>query len=162
VIPLLQVISGGQTGVDQIGLAVARSLGYQTGGTAPRGWQTDDGPMPALLKHYGLVECRFKGYSVRTQMNVKAADLTVWFGHVDSPGGIVTAAAARRLSKPFLVNPTAAALRLWLEITDQINAGIGDPPLVSILNVAGNRYRKNPAASVVAYQVLTEALGRSC
>jgi hypothetical protein len=89
---------------------------------------------------------------------VKAADLTVWFGHVDSPGGICTFAAAHRLSKPVLINPSAHELRLWLQITDQLN--VAPSAIVSVLNVAGNRQRKNPEASVIAYQVLTEALAR--
>ncbi|SFF23216.1 YpsA SLOG family protein [Spirosoma endophyticum] len=31
-----RIISGGQTGIDQLGLEVARSLGIPTGGLAPR------------------------------------------------------------------------------------------------------------------------------
>ena len=46
---------GGQTGADQGGLRAARACGIPTGGWAPRGWQTEDGPCPALA-NFGLVE----------------------------------------------------------------------------------------------------------
>ena len=49
----LTVISGGQTGVDQAALRAARSCGIPTGGWAPRGWLTEDGPAP-WLADYGL------------------------------------------------------------------------------------------------------------
>ena len=39
-----KIISGGQTGADQIGLEVALSLGIPTGGTAPKGFITETGP----------------------------------------------------------------------------------------------------------------------
>ena len=42
------VISGGQTGVDQAALRAARTAGIPTGGFAPLGWSTEDGPAPWL------------------------------------------------------------------------------------------------------------------
>jgi hypothetical protein len=39
---MAKVISGGQTGVDRIALEVARECEVPTGGTAPRGFLTDD------------------------------------------------------------------------------------------------------------------------
>ena len=41
-----RVISGGQTGADQAGLAVAKRLGIPTGGCMPKGWLTEAGPRP--------------------------------------------------------------------------------------------------------------------
>ena len=140
----MKVISGGQTGVDQTALRTARAFGYETGGTAARGWKTDAGPSP-WLADYGLVECRFNGYRPRTIQNVIDADCTVWFGDRDSPGGRLTLSTCVRLEKRYLVNPTATELCAALET-------------VKVLNVAGNRLRINPAASAQAHQVLKEAL----
>src|SRR5262249_6057013 len=38
-----KVISGGQTGVDQVALRAAKACGIPTGGWAPKGWRTEDG-----------------------------------------------------------------------------------------------------------------------
>ncbi|KKL28978.1 hypothetical protein LCGC14_2369790, partial [marine sediment metagenome] len=77
---LLKVISGGQTGADQGGLEAGKELGLETGGTAPLGWKTEDGPQPELLKGFGLRECTQPGYPVRTRRNVLTSDGTVIFG----------------------------------------------------------------------------------
>ncbi len=43
-----RVISGGQTGADQAALRAARAAGIPTGGWAPLGWKTEEGPAPRL------------------------------------------------------------------------------------------------------------------
>lgn len=144
---LYRVISGGQTGVDQVGLEVARALGYQTGGTAPKDWRTDEGPMEDLLKGYGLIESQSFHYGPRTRANVAQSDGTVWFGKPTSPGGRLTIRLADDYARCLLVNPSPVVLRSWL-IAHSIR----------VLNVAGNRRRINPDAAVLARQVLTIAL----
>jgi hypothetical protein len=150
-VPLVleRIISGGQTGVDQVGLIVARELGYATGGTAPLGWKTEAGAAPWLAE-YGLVESWSPGYRVRTVQNVIDADQTVWFGVTDSPGAHLTLTTARVQGKPILINPNAATLRALLETSY----------VVKVLNIAGNRLRTHPEASVQARTVLAEALKR--
>ena len=49
-----RVTSGGQTGADQAGLAVAKRLGIPTGGCMRNGWLTEDGPFPDVAAAYGL------------------------------------------------------------------------------------------------------------
>jgi len=39
---LHKIISGGQTGADRAGLVVGKSLGLEIGGTAPKGWKTEE------------------------------------------------------------------------------------------------------------------------
>lgn len=51
----MQIISGGQTGADQAGLAAAKELGLETGGWLPKGCITDEGRRPDLLALYGMV-----------------------------------------------------------------------------------------------------------
>lgn len=143
---LEQVISGGQTGVDQVGLRVAEELGYRTGGTAPLGFRTEGGTAPWLGTRYGLVESSSPSYHNRTIDNIRAADLTVWFGDVRSGGGRLTQRVASSLNR-WLENPTSGELRQAL-IDRQVR----------ILNVAGNRLSLNPQAAVRALTILVFAL----
>ena len=62
---LTKIISGGQTGVDAAALRAAKAVGIPTGGTAPKGWLTEDGPAPWLAE-YGLVESDSPFYPPRT------------------------------------------------------------------------------------------------
>ena len=52
-----KIISGGQTGADMGALLAARELGIPTGGVAPKGWLTENGPQEELLRNFGLIEC---------------------------------------------------------------------------------------------------------
>lgn len=72
----IKVISGGQTGIDQIALEEAASLGIKTGGTACKGWYTETGPKPDLEK-YGLIQCSTPGYPARTRANVRNSNITI-------------------------------------------------------------------------------------
>lgn len=150
---IIKVISGGQTGADYAGLLAAKDLGIATGGTAPRGWRIQnfdgsEGTNPALTS-FGLVEHESRDYPPRTRQNVADSDGTVWFGHVESPGGKLTRKTAKELDKPFLINPpTPEYFKEWLKIWS-----------IKILNVAGNRVSEfNPRIQEDVYQFLIEAL----
>ncbi len=147
-LPISVVRSGGQTGVDQVGLEVAWLERYPTGGVAPKGWRTDAGPMPELLQFYGLTESHSPLYVPRTIKNAQASDRTVWFGDPLSPGGRLTIRNARRV----LLNPSAGELRAVVETTAQACSR------AITLNVAGNRLRTNPFATDYAFVTLTAAL----
>ena len=123
------VISGGQTGADQTGIECAAALGIQTGGTMPKGFRTEKGPMPMWAKKYGLVADTNWSYATRTYINAQAADCTVWFGNVGSPGYYCTVKSC--VGKPFVVNPTPDEFR---ELTNQYET----------INIAGNRESTNP------------------
>lgn len=155
-----KIISGGQTGVDTIGLQVAKELGIETGGTAPKGFLREKGIDNEDISSYGLVEIsdeeqadytRRKGkrdpYTGRTELNVRKSDGTVYFAtDADSAGKKATERSAKEWNKPFLLNPTAKQLRQWL-IDNNIKT----------LNVAGNRGSKLPAKNRVA-KILKAAL----
>ncbi len=144
---LEKVVSGAQTGVDQVALEVAQELGYQTGGWAPWGYMTDVGPMPELQRKYGVLAHRLKGYRPRTMANVYDSDATVLFGDMTSVGCTCTREAILRYHKLSLENPTVSELQAWiLEYT------------IRVLNVAGNRLRTNPAASAQARVILRAGL----
>jgi len=139
----MKVISGGQYGVDRIGLEVARSLGITTGGTAPKGFRTENGP-DLSLKEFGLVEHSDYNYSARTRQNVLDADGTVLFGDYTSHGSAETIKYCKELKKPFLKNPTADELVAWLYANK-----------IQVLNVAGNRGSK---MLTIQFQVYTQVL----
>lgn len=158
-----KIISGGQTGVDTIGLQVARELGIVTGGTAPRGYLRESGVDTEDIRSYGLREIteeeqakytRLTGkrdpYTARTSKNVENSDGTVYFAFDgDSAGRLATQREANRLGKPFLLNPTANQLREWLIANN-----------IQTLNVAGNRgSRLTKEQTQNVSNVLREALG---
>jgi hypothetical protein len=90
-VSLTKVISGGQTGADMAGLRAAKRTGFETGGTAPPGFQTSAGKQRDVLQSYNLVAVSTvgniaAGYIKRSQMNVDAADATVVFRTKASAG----------------------------------------------------------------------------
>jgi hypothetical protein len=146
----MKIISGGQTGADRTALEIARELGIPTGGFAPLGWRTDEGPDPSLAE-FGLVEVHFPSYRLRTRANVRASHGTVIYGDTSSPGCCCTITACLTTYRPYLENPTPA------ELVDWIRAG-----QIEILNVAGNRRRTNPGIVAQVRAMLTPALRQLC
>lgn len=146
--PLEKIISGGQTGADQGGLEAGHLLGLATGGTAPKGYRTEIGPQPALLKTYGLVEARTDSYTYRTEQNVADSDATIWFGWTMSPGYKCTKRCCDLHKKPFWHNPDISALRRLLQTYN-----------VKVLNVAGNRESRHEGIYVEVRDYLVDALG---
>jgi hypothetical protein len=106
-------------------------LGLETGGTAPLGWKTDEGPAPELAD-FGLVESSSSDYKPRTRENAKNSDCTLWFGRVTSPGFYCTRNACKDYGKEFYENPDDDQIRYVCENYE-------------VVNIAGNRRRKNPA-----------------
>lgn len=139
-VPTTKIISGGQTGIDRLGLEIGKELGLETGGTTTPGYYTENGP-DISLQEFGVTEIApelqdgKKGkefYLPRTEQNVINSDGTVYFStDEDSAGRIATQRFAKAHNKPFLLNPTSQELAQWL-VDNNINT----------LNVAGNRGSK--------------------
>lgn len=128
---LKKVISGGQTGVDQIGLKCALDNGIKTGGYISKFFMTEDGNMPHLGELYNIIEIDSTNYPDRTKMNVTMSDGTVLFGNMSSAGSKLTINCAHQIHKSYICNPT----------DDQLIKFIEDNK-IEILNVAGNRKSK--------------------
>lgn len=126
----MKIISGGQTGIDRMGLEVARELGLATGGTAPKNYWTEDGP-DLSLKDFGLVEDVIRGYLPRTIKNICNSDVTVLYGDMKSPGSNQTINFCKKYSKPYITNPDPYRLVSFLKENNP-----------KIINVAGNRASK--------------------
>lgn len=126
------IISGGQTGADVAGLEVAYQYGIPTGGYAPKGWRTKDGPNLLLRDKYHLKEHQM-GYKERTWANVEASHATIrccvdfW-----SAGEICTLKAIEYYRRPFfdIYLPNPAPISSFVSWLEKCN--------ITTLNVAGN------------------------
>jgi hypothetical protein len=144
--PLMQLISGGQTGVDCGALDAAMELGIPHGGWCPRGRLAEDRPIP---ERYQLRESHSAEYPVRTEQNVLESDGTLILCRGRPTGGTeLTLCLAQQHARPHLVvdldrTPDPAAVRCWLE-EHQIER----------LNVAGPRESQFPGIGALAREFL--------
>jgi len=139
---ILKVISGGQTGADQGGLKAAKELGIPTGGCAPKGYKTENGPNLNLMKEYMLHQSPSSSYNPRTEENVSKSDVTIIFSAVNSPGSALTENFCKFKGKPFMsVDPYNSNPE---EIGSFISGIYEEKGRKIIINVAGNRESKSP------------------
>jgi len=132
----MKIISGGQTGADEAGLSAALKMGFETGGHAPKTFNTVYGPNLELKTKYGLTEDSSIKYPPRTLKNVENSDCTIRLAsNFKSPGEQLTLKYINRLDKPSFnvdildpVNPRELAL--WIFRND-----------FKIINIAGNADR---------------------
>ena len=128
----MRIISGGQTGADQAGLSIAKDLGFETGGWAPKGWKTSKGSQQRLLESFNLKESE-EDYKGRTWENVRDSNATIRLAaNFETAGEACTMNAINYFKKP------------WIDVNildprpeqDIIEFLILVKP--SILNIAGN------------------------
>ncbi|MFW6272700.1 MAG: YpsA SLOG family protein [bacterium] len=139
----LMIVSGGQRGVDQAGLAAAIDWKLPTGGWVPKGWITRNGPMPQLSK-LGCIEHKSPKYSPRTYANVKDSDGTIRLAYdFTTPGERCTKKAIDFYEKPWydinLNDPD-----FIFDVTKWI-----DDNNIHVLNIAGNGGSTKAVASAI-------------
>ncbi len=141
-LPVLKVVSGGQTGVDRAALDAALEVGLPVGGWCPRGRRAEDGVIPA---RYPLQEAPSVRYEQRTRLNVEHSDGTLILARGPLSGGTQqTLLFARRMQKPHWVvqldrQPAWDAALAWL-LEHHIR----------VLNVAGPRESNAPGIAAQA------------
>jgi hypothetical protein len=82
-------------------LYVANALQIPTGGFAPLGYRTINGPNYMLRDAYGLIETPQRNYQVRTKKNVESSDGTLRIAcNFASPGELLTKKCCDSLEKP--------------------------------------------------------------
>lgn len=141
-----KIISGGQTGADQGGLAGALEAGFLTGGYAPKGFETEKGNNYYLMVHYNLVDSGLD-YVGRTKRNVAESDITLWFGHCNTSGYTATKRACFHYGKMFFV------------VTDKPPKEIAKiMKRHPVVNIAGNRESKYPGLFGIVRDKIKTAL----
>lgn len=140
---IARVITGGQTGVDQAALRAAEACGIATGGYAPKGWTTEDGPARRLLAGFGLTEHPAPDYPARTAANVGAATACLWFGAADSPGGRLTRRLCAAAEVPVLLLTPAFPIDPAAEWVARRGRAV-------TLMAAGNRESRAPGIGAAA------------
>ncbi len=132
--PLKRIISGGQLGGDQFFLYMAKAMGLETGGTAPKGFKVEGGVSLSLGPQFNVVEGESSEYPPRTRKNVEDSDGTIILTKEDGSlgsGSRLTVKFAEELGKPFLiVNPGTSAATITNFIRDNN---------IEVLNGAGSR-----------------------
>ncbi len=160
----MQLISGGQTGVDRAALDVAAEREIAYAGWCPEGGWAEDFPQPpGLLAKYPLLkETPLADPAQRTEWNVRDADASMIL--VDAGGVGVSAGTAlaqelaHRYRKPLLVvnlNQTDARQHaaLWLRV-QQARHGAGLK-----LAIGGPRESEAPGIYAAAGAFLRALLG---
>ncbi len=159
---LQKLISGGQTGVDQAALRVARELGFEIGGWCPpnraceNGTIPDDFPLiPTPSEH--SPNAPHIPRSLRTEWNVRDSDTTLVLLpqslHHDT-GTAWTITCAQHLAKPLLVidpflKDAPTTIDNWLASLS-----------LTILNVAGPSERTCPGISLATEAILRQVLSK--
>jgi hypothetical protein len=150
---IVKVISGGQTGVDQGGLIAAKLIGIPTGGWAPRGYLTENGPNNYLAE-FGLSEHSSDKYPPRTARNIHESDATLIMAHDFDRGSGLTVKLCRSMKKPFMTITDEPDLnnRIMESVVDSIVEWIKARHRVLgrglVLNIAGNRESRAPGIQV--------------
>jgi hypothetical protein len=152
----LEIISGGQTGVDRGALDAALESGAKCGGWCPCGRLAEDGTIPA---RYPLTELD-GGYPERTRRNVEDSDgtLILRYGAL-SEGTLYTLDICEELKKSVCLvdgsetDAAAAAATARAFVAEQS---------IHRLNVAGPRASKWPQAHDYARAVIGRLLSMPC
>lgn len=153
--PVLKIVSGGQTGADQAALDWAIQNGVPHGGWCPAGRRAENGVVPAI---YRLEETPETKYQVRTALNVLDSDATVIFSiaPVLEGGSLLTRKIAWQEGKPVLhlsrmmsdgrKRELAAVVERLLDFIEEERVGV--------LNVAGPRLSNEPEIGDFVIEVL--------
>lgn len=149
---LLKIISGGQTGIDILGVKLAKEYGLPTGGTIgiyPNGKYVIEADDAIDRSQFGFTTTDNTYYPYRTSQNVQNSDGTIYFKtDDDSRGYQATRREAMKYNKPFLENP-ASVDDAYKFITDNN---------IKTLNIAGNRGSKLPSELRLSTEELLRAL----
>ncbi|MBC8314835.1 MAG: putative molybdenum carrier protein [Bacteroidales bacterium] len=142
----LNIVSGGQTGVDRAALDFALDHGIPCGGFCPKGRLSEDG---AISDRYPLTETSSTEYHERTEQNVLGSDGTLIIYSDNLSGGTrYTFEYAKASENPLflidLIKPIRKdEFRSWMETYR-----------IETLNIAGPRESQQPGIYQRAIEIL--------
>lgn len=130
------VVSGGQTGVDQLALERASACGIAAHAIMPAGLRTEHGKItPADIARFGnpaIHELHDRSYRSRTWASAFIGDATLMFRSLDTNGARETEAASSALGRPlFVAAHRVCDLNAVVEFLIRHDVGV--------LNIAGHR-----------------------
>jgi hypothetical protein len=159
---LKKIISGGQTGVDQAALQVAREFGFEIGGWCPPNRACETGTIPDDFPLIPTPSERSPNAlhiprSLRTEWNVRDSDATLVLlpqSLQPDTGTAWTITCAQHFAKPLLVidpflKDAPTKIDDWLASLS-----------LTILNVAGPSERTCPGISLATEAILRQVLSK--
>lgn len=153
-----KIVSGGQTGVDQAALLMARELGIKVGGWCPKGGLDENGR--CILEQYSsMKEARTTNPNERTKLNIEDSDGTliivpsIPLSEKIKDGTLLTIEYVKETKKPYLIislnDPNSSdPFKNWLSEND-----------IKILNIAGPRESNSPGINQQSSELLREIIG---
>ena len=156
--PLVKVISGGQSGADIAGVRAGKKSGHEVGGTMPNGFRTLDGPKPEYAVEYNMKEHSSAAYPPRTYQNAKDSDATLRFAHnFASSGEKCTMKAIVQYKKPhfdvLVKDPNTFSVE-DIQHPKMVAAWLHEQR-IQILNVAGNSEQTCPGIEAWVERFMT-------
>ena len=161
--PIIKIISGGQTGADRGGILAALHCKIPYSGWCPQGRRAEDGVIP---EKYHLKETTSANYLPRTEANVVDSDATIIFtiGEI-SGGSLKTLEFAEIHNKPVLHIDIGEYPRQetvhWILRWFQGDVTKPTPPKNCVLNVAGSRESKAPGIQEKVKEIMVDVLRRT-
>lgn len=148
----IQIISGGQTGVDQGALDFAMDYDLPCGGYCPKNRKSESGK---IAEKYPLTELKSENYFHRTEKNVIESDgtLIIEDHHRLGEGIRDTIQLCIKYQKPYKILNIIYSLKdkkdfiYWLKSEN-----------IKTLNIAGNRESQSPGIQVKTYHFLYKLL----
>ena len=155
---MIKIVSGGQTGVDQAALSIAKQRGIPLGGWVPKGGVDENGV--CVYKQYpSLNETVTADPQERTKLNIRDSDGTLvivptWpLSTKIKDGTYLTITESQHQNKPYLI----IRLDKRENAIEQFREWLAEHH-VSVLNIAGPRESSCPGINKQAYEFLQEAL----
>jgi hypothetical protein len=145
----VQIISGGQTGVDRAALDVALKHGLDCGGWCPAGRLDEFGRIP---DRYPITELEQGGFTERTLQNVKDSDGTAIICSEELGGG--TEQTVRFCVEQQRPHQLIDASKVSIEDAARLITDFIRKHKIDILNVAGPRQSEWPEGYDYACRVL--------